>query len=143
MIKNLKEKIKKHFQEVLEIKTSPSSIAIGFSIGVFFGIFPSFGIEYLVMFLIILIFKKVSKVAMLAGYILFNPLITFPIHIVSYAIGNYLLSNSPVVIMRFQILGDIITYTRRFILGSFITATFISTISYFIVYYLTKKYQEK
>ncbi|MFH1607741.1 MAG: DUF2062 domain-containing protein [archaeon] len=141
-MKKLKEKIKKHLKEVLEIKTSPSSIAIGFAIGSFFGIFPTLGVEYLIMFLVILIFKKVSKVAMVAGYVLFNPFITFPIHILSYAIGNYLFSDAPVVFMRFETLGTIITYTRRFIVGSFILATFISTISYFVIYYLTRRYQK-
>lgn len=142
-MKKFKEKIKKHFKEVLEIKTSPSSIAIGFAIGTFFGIFPSFGLEYLVMFLIVLIFKRVSKISIVAGYVLFNPLITFPLHVLGYAIGNYILSDAPVIFVKFELLGKIITYTRRFILGSFILATIISTISYFVIFNVTKKYQER
>jgi len=137
------QKLKDHLSEVLKIKTSPKSIASGFAIGVFFGIFPTFGLELIIIPLTILFFKKISKISLGIAYILFNPLITFPIHILSYFIGDKLLSNFPVVLVRWEFLGNVLTYTRRFILGSFIIAVILSLISYFVVLFLSKKYQSK
>ena len=63
MLKKFKNKLINHLKEVISIKTSPGSIALGFAVGTFFGIFPTFGLEFLMMFLIILIFKRISKVS--------------------------------------------------------------------------------
>ena len=143
MLKKSKEKIKKHFQEVLEIKTTPQEIALGFAIGTFFANFPTFGIELLFIFLILIIFKKVSKVALLFAYVIWNPLITYPLAAVSYLIGDSILGDAPVIIIRFALFQDIIQFTVRYILGSIILATSIALISYYVVLYLAKKYQKK
>lgn len=141
-MRKLKEKIKKHFQEVLEIKTSPSSIAIGFAIGTFFGIAPTFGIEAIIILAILLIFKKVSKVALFAGYILWNPLVEIPIFALGYKIGDLLLTG-PVKYYDVEYLGEIFFYSKRLILGTSILAVAISIASYFIIFYLARKYQRK
>lgn len=141
MLKKFKNKLINHLKEVISIKTSPGSIASGFAVGTFFGIFPTFGLEFLIMFLIVLIFKKISKISMLAAYVLLNPLLTFPIHMISYTIGDFILSDAPIVFVKFKLLGEILTYTRRFIVGAFIMAVFLSLISYFVTFYVTKKYQ--
>lgn len=143
MIKKFKDKLINHLKEVISIKTSPASIASGFAIGTFFGIFTTFGLEFLIMFLIVLIFKRVSKVSMIAAYVLFNPLLTFPIHVISYAIGDLILSDSPITFVKFELLGKILTYTRRFIVGAFVMAIFLSVVSYFVTFYASRKYQKK
>ena len=140
-MKKLKEKIKKHFKEVLEIKKSPKSIAAGFAIGTFFGIAPTFGVEAILILLIILIFKKVSKIALLAAYAIWNPIVVIPIYALGYKIGDLLLK-SPIKYYKVEYLGEIFFYSKRLILGSIILAIIISVISYFIVYFLAKKYQD-
>lgn len=143
MIKRFKNKIKKHFKEVLEIKTSPNEIAWGFAVGTFFANFPTFGLEFLLIFLIIIIFKRISKVSLLLAFVVWNPLITYPLGVVSYFIGNSILGDAPVITLKFTLFHEIIRITIRYILGSLIIATFFALISYFIVLYLTKKYQKK
>jgi len=143
MIKKYYKKLKRHMNEVLKIKTSPESIASGFAIGTFFGIFPTFGLELLIIPLIILLFKKISKISLGIAYVLFNPILTFPIYILSYSIGNHLLSDAPAVLLKWEFLGNVITYTRRFFLGSLIVAMVISPITYFVIFYLSRKYQKE
>ena len=67
MSKRYIKKLEKHFQEILEIKTTPHEIALGFSIGTFFANFPTLGLEFLIIFLLIIILKnsnpKVEKLA--------------------------------------------------------------------------------
>jgi len=142
-MKRLKEKIKKHFQEVLEIKTSPSSIATGFAIGTFFGIAPTFGIESVLILLIILIFKKVSKVSLFAGYILWNPLVEIPLYALGYKIGDFLLKDVPAKVYEWGWLNQLFFYSRRLLVGAFILAFVISVISYFIIFYIAKKHKRK
>jgi len=141
-MKRLKEKIKEHFQEVLKIKKSPKSIAIGFTIGTFFGIAPTFGVEAILIILIILIFKKVSKLALLAAYVIWNPIVTIPLYALGYKIGDFLLK-SPIKYYKVEYLGEIFFYSKRVILGTAILAILISIISYLIVLHFTEKYQRK
>ena len=64
-MKNFKEKFKKRLEEVLEIKTSPHSIAAGFAIGTFIAILPTFGLGLFIGIILLFIFKRISKISML------------------------------------------------------------------------------
>ena len=143
MFRKYKDKIKKHFYNVLEIKTSPSEIAIGFSIGTFFANVPTFGLEFLIIFLIIFIFNKISKISLIFAYALWNPLLTYPIAAISYLIGNNLLKDTPVRIVKLEFSNEIIKFTIRYFVGSLIVATILSIISFIVVYFIAKKYQKK
>jgi uncharacterized protein len=143
MVKNYKNKIKEHFQEVLKIKTSPREIAIGFGIGSFFANFPTFGLEFLIIFIILILFKRVSKISLIFAYIVWNPLITYPLAVFSYLVGNFILGDAPIITIRFTILQEVIRFTVRYMVGSLITATILAIASYWAMYYLAKKYQEK
>lgn len=141
MIKKLNDKIKKHLKEVIALKTSPESIAIGFAIGTFFSLFPTFGLELIIIPVIILIFKRVSKVALLAAYVVWNPLITIPLFFLEYRLGDYILGDIPLTTYRFEILNTVFVHSRRFIVGSFIVSVILSFISYFVMLKIVKKYR--
>ncbi|MCR4323580.1 MAG: DUF2062 domain-containing protein [Nanoarchaeota archaeon] len=143
MIKRFKNKIKKHFEEVLRIKTTPKEIALGFAVGTFFANFPTFGLEFVLLFLLVAIYKKISKISLLLAYVVWNPLITYPLIAISYIIGNAILGNAPMVLVKLTIFQEVIRFTLRYIIGSFILAMFFAIISYFVVYYLSKKYQKR
>lgn len=143
MIKKLKNKIKKHFEEVIKLKTSPSSIAIGFAIGTFFGLFPTLGLELLLIPLIILTFKKISKVSLGLAYIIWNPLVSLPFYALGYKIGDLILGDIPIRTYRFEILNQIYIYSMRFIVGNFIVAIIMAILCYFLAYHLTNKYQRE
>ena len=143
MFKKYIERIKKHFRDIIEIKTEPGEIAIGFAIGTFFANFPTFGLEFFAIFLILMLFKKISKISLLFAYVIWNPFITYPIGGLSYVLGNYILGDAPVTIVRFVVFQNFIQFTIRYMLGSLIVATFFAIISYFVILYLSKKYQRK
>ena len=143
MSKRYIKKLEKHFQEILEIKTTPHEIALGFSIGTFFANFPTLGLEFLIIFLLIIIFKKISKVALLFAYVVWNPLITYPLAAISFLIGDIILGNSPIVIIKINIFQEIISFTIRYLLGSLILGTALALVSYYVAYFLVKKYQKK
>jgi len=143
MIKRLKDKIKQHLKEVIELKTSPHSIATGFALGTFIAIFPTFGLGVFIGLALILIFKKVSKVSMLIAFVVWNPLILALIYPLNYKVGNYFLADFPVKTYKIELLNQLFVYSRRFIVGSIINALSISVISYVLVLYSAYKYQKK
>jgi len=140
---NIKERLKEHFKEVIRIKKSPKSIALGFALGTLIAILPTFGLGIFIGLLIILIFKKINKISMIVAFAVWNPFVLAPMAALSYYLGDLILGSAPIVEYELTFMQNFFIYTRRFLLGNFILSTAISTISYFLVYYFTKKYQKR
>ncbi len=136
----IKNKIKKHFEEVLRIKTSPHSIALGFAIGSAIALFPTFGLGGLIGLAIVLIFEKVSKLSLFAGLAFWNPLVLIPTYGLSYKIGAFLLKNAPSKTYNLWIFNQLFNYSRRFLLGNLILTITLTLLGYFIVLFLAKRY---
>lgn len=143
MIKKLKDKLKKHFKEVLELKTSPHSIAMGFATGTLIAILPTFGLGIFIGLLVLLIFKKISKISMFISFAIWNPLVLTLLYPLEYGIGNLILSDFPVTKFKFEILNQLFVYTGRFLLGSLILSMAVSFICYFLLLYCITKYQKE
>lgn len=142
MIKKTKDKIKEHFKEVLETKTSAHSIALGVAIGTFIGIIPTPFFSVLLGVLIILIFKKTSKLGLFGSLAFWNPL-TIPFtYYLSYKIGNILFGNLPVIKYNVIILDQIYNFSRRFLVGNLIVAIGFSLLCYGLTYLIIKKYKK-
>ena len=137
-------KIKNHFLEVLRIKTTPHEIALGFAIGTFIEILPSFfGLDFLIAFLIILIYPRISKISLFSAIIILNAIILTPIHLLNYYIGNLIFSGEPVIYFNIGFWDNLINVSRRFLVGSLITAPILSYITYKIVKKSVTKFQEE
>jgi len=131
--------INKYLKELIEIKTSPNSIALGFAIGTFIAILPTFGLGLFLGFLVILIFPKVSKLALIAALLFWNVFILIPLYSFCYKIGNLLFHNQPYIEYNYHFLTTIINFTRRFLVANLILALFLSILCYLIVYFISKK----
>ncbi|PIU72796.1 hypothetical protein COS79_01095 [Candidatus Woesearchaeota archaeon CG06_land_8_20_14_3_00_33_13] len=132
MTKRIIKKLKEHFKEVLGIKTSPHSIALGFAIGTFIAIIPTFGFTYLIATIVMLVYAKESKLALFGALLLWNPFVLFPLYTLSYRFGDFILSGFPEV-YPLQAIGQFRYTTLRFLVGNFIIAVFFSVTSYFIL----------
>jgi uncharacterized protein len=129
----IKEKLKHHFQEVIRTKTSPHSIALGFAIGSFIGLLPTPGLNIILGIIVLLLFEKINKISLFAGILIWNPLTSIPIYLLSYKIGDFLFGKSVVVMYELNIFQHIYFFARRFLIGNFILAASIALISYFLV----------
>jgi uncharacterized protein len=136
-------KLKKHFHEVISIKKTPKAIAQGFALGTFLAILPTFGLGILIGLLLILIFSKISKVSMFIAFAIWNPIVLAPIAFLSYSLGDLILGEIPVVEYELTMLQQFFVISRRFLLGNLIIATIASIFSYFIAYFISRKYQQK
>ena len=143
MFKKYKEKIKKHFEEVVRIKTSPHSIALGFAIGTAIAVLPTFGLGVFIGLLVLLIFKKISKISMFAAFALWNPLVLFSLYGLAYKIGTFVLEGLPVKTYQFWLWNQLFNYSRRFLVGNLILTIILTIASYIIVYLFAKRYYKK
>jgi len=143
MFKKILKKIKNHFIEVIKVKKSPHSIALGFAIGTFIAIFPTLGLSLLLALIVIAIFPKINKFTLLAALVIWNPLVTTPIHILGYKLGTIIFGSIPIVKFNIVVLDQFYNFSRRFIVGILIISLIISIISYFIVKLIAKYYKNK
>jgi uncharacterized protein len=143
MIKKTKEKIKKHFKEVLRLKTSARSIAMGFATGSLIAILPTFGLGILVGLVVLSIFKKMNKISMFVSFAVWNPLILAFLYPIEYNIGNFILADYPATNFKFEIFNQFFVYTGRFLLGNLVVAILFSSLSYFVILYFVTKYKKK
>lgn len=140
---NFKLRFKNYFLEVLRLKTTPHEIALGFSVGTFIEILPTFfGLDYIIAFIVILIYPKISKVSLFAALILLNFVILYPIHLLNYYIGNLIFSGNNVVYFNIEFWNNLINVSRRFLVGSLITAPIFSLITYYVIRKLVQKFRK-
>ena len=143
MIKKTRDKIKQYFREILEIKTTPSEIAAGFSVGTAIALLPTFGLGIFIGLFLIFIFKKISKISMFIAFAFWNPLTLIGSYSLSYAIGDLIFPGTPTTVFKLQLLNQIYLYSRKFLVGNIIVTIIFTTLSYLLVYFLVKKYQKK
>lgn len=147
------QKIKKHFthhyHKAIKTKKSPEAIAMGFSVGTFIAIFPTFGLGLLVVLAIMFFYKKMSRIAAIAGLAFWGIFMMAPIFYLSPRIGRLffnfkdnavnqsaykiteIFSITPFTFHNF--FNFMKVYARDYLIGNTILAIIISFISYFIV----------
>ena len=121
-IDKFKEQIIRQTKEILKSKSSPESIAMGFSLG------------------IAIFFKKMSKLAILISFTFWNPIIVAPLYWLSYELGGLFFTPNPSIQFDLAIFDQLYHYSGKFILGNAMIAMLLSPLSYLTVYFLTAKY---
>ena len=137
------EFITSHLHEIVETKTTPHSIATGFSLGTFISILPIPGFSILIATLIVLMFTRISKIAIFVAMSIWNPVTLIPIYSLSYQIGMYLLKHKPTYQFDLTVLNRVYYFTNDFLLGNLIVAFLISFLFFFIVFDIIKIYRTK
>jgi uncharacterized protein len=140
MIKRYVEKIKHHFREVIKLKTTPQTIALGFAIGTFISVLPTPGFNILLGLLIVLIFERVSKLSLFGAILFWNPITSIPIYWLNHKVGDLLFGSAPVVKYNIIFVDFVYNFSRRYLLGSVINGIIISALCYLIVWFIASKY---
>jgi hypothetical protein len=133
VISQLRIQAKTFIRKVLSLRASPHQIAIGFAVGVFIGIFPTFGLGALLILALTPIWKFNIPAALL-GTLLGNPLFA-PLWIVSSCLITGISPSEikvPHETLR-QILGHYSQIGLRYLLGNFVVSLFVAIASYFLV----------
>ena len=143
MVKKFTKKFRGYLKEILELKTSPHSIAMGFALGTLIAILPTFGLGVFIGLLVILVFKKISKVSMFVSFAFWNPLVLAVLYPLEYWIGDMILLETPIIKFKLEIFNQLFLYSRRLLVGSIILSILMTIIFYIIVLYISDKYQKK
>lgn len=142
-INKLKEEIIRQVKEILKSKSSPDSIAMGFSLGTLIAILPTPGFGVFIALFIALFFKKLNKLAILVSFTFWNPIIVAPLYWLSYELGGLFFTPNPSIHFDLAIFDQLYHYSGKFILGNAMIALLLSSLSYLTVYFLAVKYVRK
>jgi len=80
-----------YYLKIIRLKGDPQTLARGVTLGVFIGIVPIIPIQTIVIFLLAPICRGNTIAALLAGFLVSNPLTFFPQYLLSWKIGKWLI----------------------------------------------------
>lgn len=126
-------KVKEYLKEISKTQNTPHSIAGGFALGSFLALLPTLGFGIFIGLLLLLVLKKINKIAMFIAFAIWNPLVLILLYPVELAIGNALLADLPTAEFRLSLLNQFFIYSGRFLLGSIIVSTLIASVSYIVL----------
>lgn len=132
----IRRRIRLTYLRLIRLRGNPKVLAKGFSVGVFAGCFPFFGLQSLIGLFLATIIRG-SKVAAYAATWISNPLTYVPLYVFNYKIGKLLLgtedTNLPPLDLEsftaFKELGS--TFAITLLMGSFVVGIFLAVITYF------------
>ena len=139
-----RQKIKQRFvdfiQKLANENSTPTSIALGFTLGTFIAILPTPGFGAFLAISFTLIFKNINRLAVIVSVTIWNPLLLVPLYYLCYLLGSLLLAK-PIDLHEELSLYELLSqYTTAFLVGNIILASIIALISYVGVYHLMTEY---
>lgn len=140
--RNWLRRIRIHFRKILKTKTSANSIAWGFAIGSFIAIMPTPGISVLIGLALVLVFPRISKIALFLAMLIWNPFTIYPLYFVSFQLGNWMIGAETILDVDLSLMQRIQGYTIQFLAGNIIVASVLAGICYWVIYKLVLKYRE-
>lgn len=139
-MKKIQTHVKKQFHKLKRIKNTPHQIALGFAVGTFFAILPTFWTGLLLAIITLAIYKKMSKVAVFVAFGLWNPITKIILQPFAWFIGSLLLTGRPIDTTDLATLENLKNVTLHYITGMSILATIIGIISYGVALTAVKAY---
>lgn len=133
------DSIKQKWADLLLGDFTPHTIAFGLSIGTFIALLPTFGFSILLALLFIFIFPKVNRPAVFLALLVWNPIIQIPIYTLSFQLGSFLYEGATLVKYDVEILNQLYSFTRRFLVAHMIITTTLTVLVY-ISSYTSLKY---
>jgi uncharacterized protein len=135
--------IKFHINKVLELKTNPHNIALGFALGTFIALLPTFGLGALIGLFLLLIFENINKISLLSAFVVWNPLILAPIYYLSYKLGVLIYGGVIYSEFSFRFKDLLYTFSKTFLVGNFILSLVTSIFFYFLIKFILIKINSK
>ncbi|PMQ02465.1 MAG: hypothetical protein CBR30_02150 [Dictyoglomus sp. NZ13-RE01] len=138
--RSLKRFLRYLYIRLIRINDSPEKIAMGFSVGVFIGIFPTFGFGGILALLLAKAFK-LNYISAIIGTFIMN-YFTSPIFwSLSYFVGSLLLEGK----LDFTVFknGHIKSFAVTYLIGNLIVSFLFSVLSYFVVKKIVISYRKR
>ena len=131
-ISQIREEVEERLWESFIEQHTPREVAFSFSLGVFITMLPTLGTGLLVFLVLAFLFTRLSKIAMFASVLVFNPVVKWGVYGTSYSLGRYMLGPEPGASfdsVSWSMGYDVLV---RLWLGNLILATAVAIVSYFV-----------
>ncbi|HWR58910.1 MAG TPA: DUF2062 domain-containing protein [Thermodesulfovibrionales bacterium] len=130
---------------ILTVKETPHRLSMAFASGIFIGMSPLLGLHTILGIVVAYIFK-LNRFVTLMGVFVTNPWTIIPIYTFSTWVGAKCLGMDNVIpdtdwsnITVSKLLNELSPILKPFIVGTTLIGVLAALISYFVVYYMTKK----
>lgn len=117
-------------------------VAQSFSLGVFITMLPTLGVGFVVFLVLATLFDRMSKLALIASAIVFNPAVKWGVYGASLGLGLLLLGPVEGIAMSDASLAAAPDVVVRLVVGNVILAVIAAVPSYFVAYRFVDKYAE-
>lgn len=141
--KRLRFKTIRQFVAVLTSKTSDSAIAFGFAIGTFIAILPTPGLNWVLAFLVALVYKKINKLSLFFAIVFWNPLFLAPVYALCYVTGDLVLETLHISQWETVIQNSYMSSSGKFLVGSLVLSLILSLSSYHLALKAISLYKNK
>jgi uncharacterized protein (DUF2062 family) len=94
-VAQVRKRVKDRLVETFLEAHTPGEVAFSFSLGVFITMLPTLGVGVLAFFILAALFDRLSKIAMFASVLVFNPVVKWGVYGASYSLGTFMLGPAP------------------------------------------------
>jgi len=134
------------YLKLVRTNDTPPKVALGVAIGVFLGIFPTFGVGLILAYFLAWLLKANKASAILGGLIM-NPITTPFFWSISALIGAAIIGGKREIILNELKTGKIFKAIGHsflaYIIGNLIISLIFAIISYYIVFKILEKRKKK
>ncbi|AUX07997.1 hypothetical protein AArcSl_0343 [Halalkaliarchaeum desulfuricum] len=122
---------------------TPREVAGSFAVGVFITMLPTLGTGLILFVVLVALFKSISKIALFASVLVFNPVVKWGVYAASFSLGTLLLGPVEGVTMTDVSLSAGPEIVVRLLVGNLILAVVATVLGYVVVYRLVVSYREQ
>lgn len=134
-------RIRAELREAFTEEYTSREVAVSFALGTFITMLPTLGVGLLVFVVLAFVFDRISKLALLASVVVFNPVVKWGVYIASFALGVALLGPVEGIATADVSFSSGPEIVARLLLGNLILAVIATVVAYVVVYRLAVAYE--
>ncbi|WP_058364986.1 DUF2062 domain-containing protein [Haloparvum sedimenti] len=135
------ERIRTELRRAFADEYSSVEVSRSFALGVFITMLPTLGTGVLLFFLIAWLFERVSKIALFASVLVFNPAVKWGVYGASFTLGTVLLGPVEGATPTAPTLSAANDVVIRLVVGNVILAVVAAVPSYFVCHRVVKAFR--
>lgn len=138
--------VRDYAKKIFTLRSDPRQIALGFAIGVFIGIFPTFGIGLLLLSFLSVFIKFNIPAGIIGGTLVANPLTTPFWALLSYKTGKAVtgfLGMGRLIMVQNPSWKKALSFGIDYLIGNLILSFSVSVLSYFVIRRIVEEYKAR
>lgn len=138
-----RDRVREEFSRAFSEDHTPREVAGSFAVGVFITMLPTLGTGLLLFVVLVAVFESISKIALFASVLVFNPVVKWGVYAASFALGVFILGPVEGVTMADVSLSAGPEIVVRLLVGNLLLAIVATVLGYVVVYRLVVSHREQ